>query len=169
MAPRFGPAQQNRARSETRLKDLHILARGCHGTWLPRVTGLVRTRRGSFSRAESKPNPHMHSLQNEAPFGGRGPGVASAPLGNHGLGYAFPSGLVRPGGWSVWEGASNAGPFGRFVIEPTAEGSVCRHRTPPDMAPCRSSPPIDHKPCLLRWQSTTPPGDFSLNFGPLPP
>ena len=32
-------AQQNTAGPGTSLKDLHILARGCHGTWLPRVTG----------------------------------------------------------------------------------------------------------------------------------
>ena len=31
-------AQQTTAGSGTSLKDLHILARGCHGTWLPRVT-----------------------------------------------------------------------------------------------------------------------------------
>jgi hypothetical protein len=31
-------AQQTTAGSGTSLKDLHFLARGCHGTWLPRVT-----------------------------------------------------------------------------------------------------------------------------------
>jgi hypothetical protein len=36
--PRSGPAHQNPAGPEPSLKDLHILARGCHRTWLPRVT-----------------------------------------------------------------------------------------------------------------------------------
>ena len=32
-------AQRNTSSAGTSLKDLHILARGCHGTWLPRVAG----------------------------------------------------------------------------------------------------------------------------------
>ena len=38
------------------------------------------------------------------PFLGIVPGVAGASLGNPGLGYAFPTGMVRPGGWSAREG-----------------------------------------------------------------
>jgi len=38
MELKFGPALQNTAGSGASLKDLDILARGCHGTWLPRVT-----------------------------------------------------------------------------------------------------------------------------------
>ena len=40
---KFIPAQRNTFGSGTSLKDLQILARGCDGTWLPRIPGPDRT------------------------------------------------------------------------------------------------------------------------------
>ena len=169
-------------RAGTSLKDLHILARGCHGTWLPRVTdsdrtqscrdcicrGGVSARGGEFRRAQSvdrearrgHPTDPVHKpsrsqipicipFRNEALFG-IAPGVAGASLGNPGLGYAFPSGMVRPGGWSAREGRGTWGRFGNSRSSPHWKRSVCRNRTPPEMSPCPSSRLIDHNPCLVK-------------------
>lgn len=39
MEPKLALAKRNSSRAGTSRKDLQILARGCHGTWLPQVTG----------------------------------------------------------------------------------------------------------------------------------
>ena len=44
--PKFGLVHQNPARSGAILKDLDLLARGCQGTWPPRVTIPERTQSG---------------------------------------------------------------------------------------------------------------------------
>ena len=76
-------------------------------------------------------------FRNEAPFGGRGPGVASAALGNPGLGYAFPSGMFRPGGWSALEGRGTWGRLGNSRSSPHRKRSVCR---PAHRRKCRLLP-----------------------------
>jgi hypothetical protein len=61
------------------------------------------------------------------------PGVAGAALGNPGLGYAFPSGMVRPGGWSAqdWRGScsrlenSSSSPHHQAICVPASHTSGC--------------------------------------------
>ena len=151
---KLGPANQNTAGSGASLKDLNILARGCHGTWLPRVTvpdrtqscrdcigrgrgacagrrisygsergpcGMVRPRRGSFSRTESKPGP-PDTLPSgmKRSWGARTRGSqrfawqprarVCTPFRNGSAGRLECAG----GSWIV-------GPFGQFVIEPPSE------------------------------------------------
>jgi len=74
--------------------------RGALSVWTGRngagTKGIVFT-----SRVETK-SPICIPYRNEA-FLGIVPGVAGASLGNPGLGYAFPSGMFRPAGWSARE------------------------------------------------------------------
>jgi len=94
-----------------------------------------------------------HPRENREPIGS-GPGVAGAALGNPGPGYAFPSGMIRPGGWSAPEGRGTWERLGNSQSSPYRTRSPCRYHTPPDASSGTSSPPIDHNPCLLRCRGT---------------
>jgi hypothetical protein len=156
MQPQFGPAQQKTAGPGTSRQDLQILAQGCHGTWLPRVTDSDRTQscrdcrcrggvsaRGGelrrarhvdrearcghdgapFSRAESKPDPHRHSLQESSVLGHRTRGSRRF-VGQPRVRVCIPFRNGSAGRFHCAAGSWNVGSFGEFFIEPTWE-AIC--------------------------------------------
>ncbi len=73
---------------------------GCVATGAWSARHGAGTRQRHFHEPSRSQIPRCIPYRNEALLGS-GPGVAGAALGNPGLGYAIPSGMVRPGGWGA--------------------------------------------------------------------
>lgn len=114
----------------------------------------MRGRGGVYWRAESKPGPPMHSLQECRAVGGAPTRGSQRSAWQPRARVCIPFRNVSAGCLECMGERGSWGGLGNSSSRPHRKRSSCRHHTRPDASPWTSSPLIDHNPCLLRWQGT---------------